>query len=54
MFFSQTSFLSGGGGDGTEIESKEFRVREEMGGGRNDEEGKGGGVFNMGEKSMYI
>lgn len=29
-------------------------VREEMGGGRDDKGGKGGGVFNMRKKSMYI
>lgn len=29
-------------------------MREEMGGGRDDEGGEGGGVFNMGKKSMYI
>lgn len=49
-FFSRTSFLSG---EGTG-ESEELKVREEMRGGRDNAGGKGGGVFNMGEKSMYI
>ena len=50
MFLSRTSFLSGAGGN---RESGGLSVREEMGGGRDDREG-GGGVFNMGKKSMYI
>lgn len=50
MFFSRTSFLSGGG----QGESRDLRVREEMGGGRDYEGGKGGGVFKMGKVYVYL